>query len=39
MAKELRFDDTEEATCVVWVESESSCRKLLQMAWNLIYGE
>jgi hypothetical protein len=36
IADEVQFGDTEEAACVVWVESEQSCRTLIQVAWNLI---
>ena len=38
VADELQFGDTESAACVVWVESESSCRLLMQVAWSLIHG-
>ncbi len=36
--EELQFGDTEESACVVWVESESSCKTLTQVAWNLIHA-
>jgi hypothetical protein len=36
---ELQFGDTEAATCVVWVESESSCKTLMQVAWGLNAGK
>lgn len=36
IAGEVQFGDTEEAACVAWVESEQSCRTLIQVAWNLI---
>lgn len=39
IAKELQFGDTEESTCVVWVESEDACRQLIQMTWTLINVE
>jgi hypothetical protein len=39
IAKELQFGDTEQTTCVVWVESENTCRKLIQMTWALINAE
>jgi hypothetical protein len=39
IADELQFGDTEEAACVIWVESESSCRQLIQIAWTLIHAE
>jgi hypothetical protein len=35
---ELQFGDTEAATCVIWVESEESCKILAEVAWNLIQG-
>ena len=35
---ELQFGDTEEAACVVWVESESSCKTLTTVIWSLING-
>ena len=38
-AKELQFGDTEQSTCVVWVESEDTCRKLIRMTWALINAE
>ncbi len=38
LAPELQFGDTEEATCVVWVESESTCRILTEVVWNLIHA-
>ena len=34
---ELHFGDTETDTCVVWVESEDTCRLLVQIAWSLIH--
>jgi hypothetical protein len=34
---ELHFGDTETATCVVWVESEDTCRLLMTVAWSLIH--
>ena len=37
MADELHFGDTEESTCVVWVESEATCRRLVDVVWTLIY--
>jgi hypothetical protein len=33
---ELQFGDTEEAACVVWVESKSSCKTLTTVIWSLI---
>ena len=29
--------DSESSTCVLWVESESACKKLLALVWSLIY--
>jgi len=37
-AEELQFGDTEVATCLVWVESEATCRLLMQVVWSLIHG-
>lgn len=37
VADELHFGDTEDATCIVWVESEANCRLLLQVVWSLIH--
>jgi hypothetical protein len=34
---ELHFGDTEVATCVLWIESEDTCRLLVQIAWSLIH--
>lgn len=36
--EELHFGDTEDFTCIVWVESEDSCRRLMEVAWNLIHN-
>jgi len=36
LADELHFGDTEIATCVVWVESESTCKTLMEVTWSLI---
>jgi hypothetical protein len=33
---ELHFGDTETETCVVWVESEDTCKKLISVVWELI---
>jgi len=35
---ELHLSDTELATCVIWVESEGVCRKLTELAWQLIHS-
>ena len=29
--------DSESSTCVVWVESESTCRKLMEVVWSLMH--
>ncbi len=36
LADELHFGDTDAAACVVWVESESTCKTLAEVAWTLI---
>lgn len=36
LAEELHFGDTEIATCAVWVESESTCKALMEVTWSLI---
>ena len=33
---ELQFGDTDQNACVIWVESENSCKILMQIAWALI---
>jgi len=38
VADELQFGDTESATCIVWVETEATCRLLMQVVWSLIHG-
>lgn len=38
LAKRLHTTDCEMATCVIWVESESDCRALLQATWKLIFN-
>jgi hypothetical protein len=38
IAGELHFGDTDTDTCVVWVESEDTCKLLIRAAWSLIYG-
>lgn len=35
--EELKFGDTDEAACVVWVESENTCKILTQVVWSLIH--
>jgi hypothetical protein len=37
VAGELQFGDTEDSTCVVWVESETTCKLLMQVVWSLIH--
>lgn len=34
---ELQFGDTEMAACVVWVESEDSCKTLMNVIWSLVH--
>src|SRR5262249_32274830 len=29
--------DSESSTCVVWVASESACRKLMELVWSLMH--
>ncbi len=36
-AAELQFGDTETETCVIWVESEDACKRLMEVAWSLIH--
>jgi hypothetical protein len=36
LAKRLHLDDCETDTCVIWVESEEDCRKLIEGTWKLI---
>lgn len=33
---ELHFHDTEAACCVIWVESEATCRKLVETSWQVL---
>jgi len=35
---QLHTGDCETSTCVVWVETEDACRRLLAETWNLIFG-
>jgi Immunity protein 51 len=37
LVDELHFDDCEEETCVVWVETEEVCKKLMETAWRLAF--
>lgn len=32
----LHTGDTEQGTCVIWVESEMTCRLLMETAWGLV---
>lgn len=36
LAKRLHTTDCESATCVIWVESDSDCRILLELTWKLL---
>jgi hypothetical protein len=38
MGNALHFGDTEEAACVIWVEAEDTCRRLVDIAWTLIHA-
>lgn len=38
LTDELQFGDTEEEACVVWVESEDTCKTLMNVIWSLVYG-
>jgi hypothetical protein len=31
--------DCESSTCVIWVETEEDCRKLLETTWGLIFNK
>lgn len=33
----LQFGDTEESACVVWVESEAVCKRLVEVIWSVIF--
>lgn len=35
---ELHPGDSDTDTCMIWVESEASCKLLMQVAWALIHG-
>lgn len=35
ISNELQFGDTDSDACVVWVESESSCKILMHVTWSL----
>lgn len=36
---ELQFGDTDSDACVVWGESENSCKILMHVAWGLVAGK
>ncbi len=36
LAGELR-DDSESSTCVLWVESETACKALVEVIWSLLF--
>jgi hypothetical protein len=36
LAREFH-SDSESSTCVIWVESEKACRKLIEVVWSLMY--
>jgi hypothetical protein len=36
LAKELH-DDSESSTCVLWVESDSACKALLELVWSMVF--
>ena len=38
LAAELQFGDTDESACVIWVESEQSCKLLMGVVWDLVHG-
>jgi hypothetical protein len=33
---ELQYGDTETSACVIWTESEQTCRRMVEVIWNLI---
>lgn len=39
LVDQLHLEDCEQATCVIWVESEETCRVLMQETWKLMFGE
>ena len=39
LAKRLHTTDCEASTCVIWVESDEDCRRLLEAAWKLIFAD
>ena len=38
LADQLHLGDCETGTCVVWAESERTCRLVLAETWKLIFG-
>ena len=38
LVDELHFGDTDTEACVVWVESEGTCKILIERVWSLIHG-
>jgi hypothetical protein len=38
VADELQYGDTEQSACVIWVESEETCRRLVEVALTLIHA-
>jgi hypothetical protein len=38
IADDLNYGDTETSACVIWVESEETCRRLVEMVWTLIFN-
>jgi hypothetical protein len=36
LARELH-DDSETSTCVLWVESEGACKRLVQLVWAMLF--
>jgi hypothetical protein len=39
LAERLRTSDCETDTCVIWVESDEDCRRLLEATWKLVFAE
>jgi hypothetical protein len=37
LSDDLHCGDTEQATLVIWVESESNCRRLLEIIWPSVF--
>ena len=38
LADELHHGDTETSACVIWVESEATCRQVVELIWTMIHG-